>query len=214
MNAEIYADVVARAATRRRLLAASDMIKAAAVNQEMAIEDVEIEVDRAIMSARRASTTRLTPLRAAISKHYDQTETAMQSPRAILGLPSALYEVNKLLRGYQNQKLYIIGARPGMGKSSLLYTEAAHMARLGLPVLLATMEVGVEEVADTLIAGETRIPADTIVTGGMDKTQWGRYVEATGKMSGWPLFIDDRGGMTVEQLRLTARQLAYERSGR
>lgn len=84
------------------------------------------------------------------------------------------------------------------------------MARNGQPVAFWSGEMGVEEITDNIIAAEIGVNADVIATGSLNQTQWAQYVEASGRVSRWPLFIDDTGGLTPGQLRTRCRQLAYE----
>lgn len=209
--ADVYAQLVKRSATRRRLLELGDAIKSLAVDMERPVEEIQVEVDRMTMSAQRGVSPRMVSLHAAISAHYDRTEQAMQNPNEIIGIPSPFRGLNEITRGWRRGKLYVFAGRPGMGKSSFLMTEAMYMAKMGIPVALFTQEVAIEEYTDNIIASYTGVPADVIATGKMDANQYSRYVKATGDLSKWPLTIDDTSGLTPSQLRLRCRQLRHER---
>lgn len=211
IHGDVYAKLVERFAIRRRLLAAAHEIKNAALDTNVTTEQALASADRALMDvSNKASSTGFTSFAKAVSAHFERSEDAVLNPREIIGIPSAFKAVNSYLRGWRPEKLYVIAGRPGMGKSSFLITELAHMARLGMPVALFTQEMGIEEVTDSIVAAETGINADAISTGKVTKQEWTRYVEGTGRIQGWPIFIDDSPVITPAQIRLKTRRLIHE----
>lgn len=209
-HADVYAQIVNRTATRRRLLSAADAIKALAMNEELSTEEVERQATMNIMNVHTSAITAFTPMRAAVNDHFQRTEIAMESPNEMLGIPTGFKELNKYLRGWRKKKLYVIAGRPGMGKSSFLMSELMSMARLGLPVALFTQEMGVEEVTDNIIAAEMGVNVDAIATGSLTPLQWSQYVAVSGNVSKWPIYIDDTSALTPGQMNIRARQLKHE----
>jgi len=209
-HAAIYGEIVRRGAVRRRLLAAADEIKALALDEELPIERVESEAASKLMNAQKTGLSQFISMREAAARHYDRVEEAMRNPKELLGIPSSLKAINDFTKGYRRKKLYVVAGRPGMGKSSFLYTEAAFMAAQGLPVALFTLEVGEEEVTDFLIAGVCGIQPDRFNTGDLSDQEWKRYVSAVGKVSNWPLLIDDVSGLTPSEFLMKCMRLKHE----
>lgn len=210
-HGDVYAKLVERFAVRRRLLAASHEIKNAALDTSVTTEQALAAADRALLDvSNKASSTGFTSFAKAVSAHFERAEDAVLNPREIIGIPSAFKDVNAYLRGWRPEKLYVIAGRPGMGKSSFLITELAHMARMGMPVALFTQEMGIEEVTDSIVAAETGINADAVSTGKINPQEWTRYVEVSGRIQGWPIFIDDSPVITPAQIRLKTRRLIHE----
>ncbi|GIL11670.1 MAG: hypothetical protein BroJett038_03900 [Chloroflexota bacterium] len=117
MHAEVYGRLVERAATRRRLMAASDQIKALALNEELAIEQVIADAEARLFDVtERQLTKEMVPMREAISAYYDRIEHLMRYQDEALGLPTGFKDLDKLLGGLQKSDLIIFAGRPGMGK--------------------------------------------------------------------------------------------------
>ncbi len=117
VHAEVYGRLVERAATRRRLLAASDEIKALALNEEMNVEQVIAESEARLFDVTERQITReLVPLREAIITYYDRIEYLMHNQGAALGVPTGFKDLDKLLGGFQKSDLLIFAGRPGTGK--------------------------------------------------------------------------------------------------
>lgn len=210
MYADVYGQIVLRSATRRRLMSAADEIKALALNEELPVEEIERQSNLQLLQVNSSQITAFTRMHDAISDHFTRTEAAMENPNELLGIPTGFKELNRYTRGWRKKKLYVVAGRPGMGKSSFLMEEMMGMARIGLPIALFTQEMGSEEVIDNIIAAEMGVNVDTISSGQLSPAEWTKYVEVSGKVAKWPIYIDDTPGLTPTQLLIRARQLAYE----
>lgn len=73
------------------------------------------------------------------------------------GLPSKFRNNNELTGGYRRGTLRTIAARPGIGKSTHLVNEAAHMANLGYNVMIFSLEMPAKEVTKRLMSNYTQI---------------------------------------------------------
>ncbi len=117
VHAEVYGKLVERAATRRRLMAASDEIKALALNEELTVEQVIADAESRLFDVtERKLTKELIPMREAVSDYFDRIEYLMANRNAPLGVPSGFKDLDKLLGGFQKSDLIIFAGRPGMGK--------------------------------------------------------------------------------------------------
>jgi replicative DNA helicase len=117
VHAEVYGKLVERAATRRRLMAASDEIKALALNEELSIEQVINDAEAKLFDVtERQLTKELIPMREAISNYFDRIEHLMYDQGAALGIPTGFKDLDKLLGGLQKSDLLLFAGRPGMGK--------------------------------------------------------------------------------------------------
>src|SRR5690349_18285576 len=85
IHGEMYGHLVERAATRRRLMSASDEIKALALNEEITIEQVINEAETKLFDVtERQLTKELIPMREAISSYFDRIEHLMYDKDAAL----------------------------------------------------------------------------------------------------------------------------------
>lgn len=117
VHAEVYGRLIERAATRRRLMAASDEIKALALNEELTVEQVIADSESRLFNVtERKLSKELIPMRDAVSDYFDRIEYLMANRNAPLGVPSGFKDLDKLLGGFQKSDLIIFAGRPGMGK--------------------------------------------------------------------------------------------------
>lgn len=71
---------------------------------------------------------------------------AAQKNGGIVGIPSHIRTLNKILGGYQ-QGLHIVSGEPGAGKTSFLLQTAIHAAKAGFPVIFLSFEELTERLA-------------------------------------------------------------------
>lgn len=206
-HGETYARLVERTARRRRYMMFADEVKALAMDEELTTDKVTLDIDQRWLVAQRASDAQVANISGALDRHIERTEELVQNPRKILGIPSAIDDMSKLLKGYRPGKLYVPAGRPGMGKSTWLLTEAGTAADDGLGVLFCTLEMPEDEVMDNLISQQSSIPIDHIESGEFAPGEWRRYIETTTKMGNWRMSICDQAGVTPLEVRAIARKL-------
>lgn len=127
------------------------------------------------------------------------------------GLPSGYDDLDALTSGFQNSEMIIIAARPSMGKTTLALNIAQHAAvEEKLPIVIFSMEMSQQMLAQNLLCMHARIDASKLRSGLLTEEQWNRAGAAIGSLAEAPIFIDDTPGMTILQLRAKARRLAVK----
>jgi replicative DNA helicase len=122
-NANRYARIIEELALLRRLIGVAGEI--AELGYEIP-EDVTKVVDQAeslvFDVAQRRVTDSMAPIRDLLAEHLDRLEALYDRGDAITGVPTGYHDLDDLLSGLQPSALYVIGARPAMGKALALDT--------------------------------------------------------------------------------------------
>ncbi len=211
VHAEVYGRLVERAALRRRLLAASDHIRALALDEGKAIETVTEEAESVLLKVTESQLKRdIVPIRDAVSEYFARIEHLINNRDVALGLPTTFKALDTLLGGLQKSDLLIFAGRPGMGKTSFMLSVALNAARFDKRIVIFTMEMGAEQIVQRLISMETGISMQKLRLGQIDHAEWRRLVEAVDRLSRFHIFIDDTPAMTPLQMRTKCRRLAHE----
>ena len=211
VHAEVYGRMVERTAIRRRLIQAGDEIKALAMDEQMAVEAVTMEAESKLFDITDRQLKReFVPMDQAISEYFDRIEHLMANQDDPLGLPSGFRDLDTLLGGFQKSDLIIFAGRPGMGKTSFLLSTAVNAARIGARVGIFTMEMGVDQLVQRMIAMETGINSQKLRLGQLSQKDYSRFVEAAGRISRFPIYIDDTPALNPLQMRTKCRRLQHE----
>ena len=210
-NAEIYGKLVQRAALRRKLISASDEIKALAFNEELSIENVTAEAEARLFNVTERQVSRdVVEFRDALIEYFGQIEGLVGSEDKALGLPTGFRSLDALLGGLQKSDLLIFAGRPGMGKTSFMLSLALNAARYGKRIVVFTMEMGVEQIVQRILSMETGISMQRLRLGQIDQQEWQRLVETMGRIGDYQIFIDDTPALTPTQIRTKCRRLVRE----
>lgn len=116
-----------------------------------------------------------------------------------MGLMTGL-DIDEILRGFQESKLYILGARPSMGKTAFVMTVMRALARKGKGTGIISLETSNQSLGVRLVSQASGIPAEKILSGRMTSGEMDRYEEACHELSAHKMFIDDATGITGQQL--------------
>ena len=105
-------------------------------------------------------------------------------------------------------KLYVIAARPGMGKSALAMqiVQAADIEGDRSNWGVISLEMSTAELTGRLICREAQCDTKRFTDGTVNATVWQRCVRAADQVQGYPVRIDDRSGLTWAQIAGKARK--------
>lgn len=94
--------------------------------------------------------------------------------------------------------------------TSFLLSTAVNAARIGGRVAIFTMEMGVDQLIQRMISMETGISTQQLRLGKLSPQEYSRFVEAAGRVSRFPIFIDDTPALNPIQMRTKCRRLQHE----
>lgn len=211
-NVEYYARIVAEKAIARRLIAAATEIAAAAYR---GTEEVDELLDRSeeliFQVARRRSRESYVPLKDVLVETLEKLEYMASHGGDTVGIASGLGDLDRLTSGFQPSDLIILAARPSVGKTSLGLNVARNVAlKVGLPVLVFSLEMSKEQVAQRLLCSEAALSSQKLRNGFLNEEEWRRLSSALGRLGEAKIFIDDTPSISVMEVRTKCRRLQAE----
>jgi replicative DNA helicase len=212
IHVEFYGRIVERTAVLRRLIDAAGKIAQLAYQDN---DDVEQVVDRAEeiifgISERRVDRD-LRPIRNVLDQYYDRIEYLYQHQGEIIGIPTGLADLDKLLGGLQRSDMVVMAGRPGMGKTSLALSVALQAARRWQKrVALFSLEMSDEQLVQRLVSAETGIDSQRLRLGNIKADEWATFYQAIRLLSETSIYIDDTPAVSALELRTKARRLHAE----
>ncbi|MGC2853939.1 replicative DNA helicase [Novispirillum sp. DQ9] len=212
VNAAEYGRQIHDLAMRRRLIeAAHDVIADAhEVSLERSADDVRKDLEETLFSLDQSAARDgggFVDFSASVSAALATAEACYKARGQVTGIPTNLIDLDKKLGGLHPSDLIIVGARPGMGKTSLATNWALSAARAGKKVGIFTLEMGDDQLALRIIAAEAGVNIERVRTGLSDE-EMVAMAEAGAALRELPLFIDDTAGISVATMRARAKRLA------
>lgn len=107
--------------------------------------------------------------------------------------------LNRMIVGLKQSGLYVIGARPGVGKTVVGMQLAWELSRLE-DVVFFSLEMDKASLLNRVVAGELNIPLESIERG-LLQPQWKGAISDLIRTVESKLIISDRGGQTIQQIR-------------
>ncbi len=162
-SAAYYAEIVSKAALRRRLIgAAADIMDRAYGSTDDAGQVADEAEQRIYEVARREDRDETAILRDLVDRAMLDLESIQTRESAYTGLPTGFIDIDNLTSGLQPGNLIVLAARPGMGKSSLAVNMARNIAVANHAVAIFSLEMSRWEIGMRLLCAEARVPWDRI----------------------------------------------------
>lgn len=211
-HAEEYAKIVKGNAMRRKLISTSARIAEFAFNEEITVQDVMDKSEQMLFGvAEQGITTNFVHIKDLLKDAYERAERADKN-EAALGVSTGFKDLDSLLGGFQPSDLIILAARPSVGKTSLSLDFLRHAAIAQKKrCAYFSLEMGTTQIIDRLVGMQASIPFWELRTGRLNDEKFLKLADAMGVLSEADIFIDDKPGQTINEVRTKARRLALER---
>ena len=128
------------------------------------------------------------------------------------GLLTGYSEIDKMSNGLKPGEMFIIAARPSMGKTSLAMNLIEHFCLdLQLPALMFSLEMGAFQLVERLLYARARFDKSKVMRGFEPvKSDFVNIKRASEEIKDCKLIIDDTPGISINELRAKARRKKKE----
>lgn len=210
-NVAYYAKIIKEKAVTRSLIGAASKMLDAGYSTEKNTAEAINEAQQIILSLSLSGGKRRIQTAREIAKQtFTVIEERSKRGDALPGLSTGLRKLDELTLGLQDGELFIIAARPGMGKTALAIGIAHHVAQKGTPVFFFSAEMPSETLMIRMFSGATGIDSHQLRRGSLFGSSWVSLARAAESIGSIPMFIDDGSDLTPTELRATARRLKGE----
>lgn len=122
-------------------------------------------------------------------------------------IPTPWTDLNNFIGGWRPGGMYVIAARPAVGKSVLGIQAGLDLSQKGV-VAFSTLEMTGNEVAERAIAQKANVPFSHIKDHKLDDTDWKRIGAAQGSLTNLGFYVDDKSTVNPAHIRAHARSVA------
>jgi replicative DNA helicase len=206
MNVPHYCKILKTKAAARSLIAAAHRaIEACHQADDEKLSAVIDQTQTQILNINMGTDSAFVPMSDLTVDSIDRWEQLNQGKAQ--GIMTGFSELDMLTGGFRGSKLIIVAARPRIGKTALMCNMARAMAKAGHRVGIFSIEMDAGELDDRFTASETGINSMRLSAGtGPDYDEWKRINECAAKKCDWPIWIDDTGGLSIQELKRRARK--------
>jgi replicative DNA helicase len=211
-NVEYYAKIVKEKSTLRRLIQSATEVLGRAYDAEEDADDLLDEAERSIFQIAehrlRSGFVRVGDM---VDQGYQMIEQLQAQRGLVTGAPSGFTELDEMTSGFQKSDLVIVAARPSMGKTSFVLNIALNAAiDAGKSVGMFSLEMSKEQLFLRMLTSEARVDAHRFRGGYLGEQDYGRLVNAFGRLHDAKMFVDDTPGVGILEMRAKSRRLKLE----
>ena len=208
-NVKDYAKIVKDKSILRSLIDACSKITEQAYSDQ---EDVMSLLDSAEQQifdiAENTQTKGFTHIRDALLANYEHLRLLKTDPQAAAGQPTGFSGLDKILVGMGPGDLILVGARPGMGKTSFTMNIATKVAlQSKKTVCVFSLEMSAEQLVSRMLSSEALVDSYAIRSGDLSNEDWEKIARASSVLSECELLIDDTTGITATGMRAKLRRV-------
>ncbi len=208
-NIRDYANIVRDKATLRRLIGVCSEISDIAYSEEGKVADIVGSAEQKIYDlANNKTGDDFRTIEEVLVNVVDHLEALTNEKEGEKGLQTGYSALDKVLIGMGPGDMVLVGARPGMGKTSFTLNIAANVAKAsGKAVCIFSLEMTAEQLAMRMLSSEGMVSNNSMRTGKLSEEEWDKLCYATDKLSSCDIRIDDTAGITISQMRAKLRRV-------
>ncbi|PUV27759.1 helicase DnaB [Cronobacter sakazakii] len=157
----------------------------------------------------------LMTFRDAFNKWTYQVGERLEGNPSSVGLTSGIEALDEMLEPKRivRGSLFVVGARPKMGKTTVYQKMAIHCALVeNLPTLAFSLEMPTEQLVERIISQHSRVKSDVFYQNGYNENQFAQALAmGTQIADSNNLYIDDTPGLSLAHIVSESRRIKRER---
>ncbi len=208
-NVGQYAGIVRDQAQMRNLAVAAGEIRETVFEGVGTPAEIMESAEKKIYAIRQGNTgDSLQHIGTVLVGVMDRLDELSQSDQAFPGLSTGLKDLDRKINGLNKSDLLLIAARPGMGKTSIALNIALAVAKKTTKtVAFFSLEMSREQLAMRLLANESYVDNQKLVTGKLDNDEWSKIGVAAAALSQTDIRVDDNPAISVAEMNAKCRRL-------
>ncbi len=212
-NIKYYADIVAEKALSRKLIKITEGIANTCYTDKEQMDAILEETEKQVFNiVQKRSAGEYEDMRQVVLRTLKNIEAAAKSQGRITGIATGFRDLDYKLSGLQKQALIVLAARPAMGKTAFVLNMAEYISMHSkVPTVIFSLEMGKESLVNRLLAMNSRVDSQSILTGDLKDSEWADLMESARNIGESSLIIDDTPGISLSEMRSKCRKLKLEK---
>ena len=208
-NIRDYARIVKEKALLRRLITACDEISEEAYSEQGDVSRVLDAAEQRIFDlAQNKESREFRHVKDILSNVYQELVDKAEHKEVDRGVRTGFSDLDRVLVQLGPADLVLVGARPGMGKTSFAMNIAVNAAKsTGKAVCVFSLEMSGEQLVNRMLSSEAMVDSHALRTGEIRPEDWQRLADASAMLAGCNILIDDTSGVTVTDMKAKLRRV-------
>ena len=207
-NIKDYAKIVKDKSTLRKLITITDEISTDAYNEGDVRTLVDSAEQRIFDLSHNNEAREFRHIRDVLQNVYKDIELTSEQKGAVDGAKTGFSALDRMLVQMGKGDFVIVGARPGMGKTSFALNIATNVAKnSGKAVCIFSLEMSAEQLVTRIISSEALVDSHSLRTGELRPEDWDNIADVISQLSGCDIYIDDTSAITAAEMKSKLRRV-------
>lgn len=223
INIRSYSELIYDSSQKRSLISIGEEVVNTAYKSDLEVSATEqlehAEQKLFHLASEGISENSFRQIKHSMIEAIQRVEYAYRNSDRVIGVPTRLADLDKMLGGLHKSDLLILAGRPSMGKTALATTIAHNAAEYfyeeglknpgvkPMSVGFFSLEMSAEQLASRVLSGATSLSSGKMRKGELTTDEFSVLVKESNKLSQLPFHIDDTPALSISALRARARRL-------
>jgi replicative DNA helicase len=205
-NIEHYAQLILDRSRRRQARTAAQCLMNAADDISVSTDECLQQIQESLLRIEAASgKTTARHVREFMPEVLAGLEKQATN-QGLVGMTTGLHSLDLATGGIRPGELWTIGALPGKGKTALGVQVLLANGAAGVPSCAFSLEMQVLEIGKRFLAARSSVPAMQVRNPQtIRKERWDELLETAAEVAEWPIYIDDRSSLKIQELLASVR---------
>lgn len=200
-NLKSYAKIIRDESQKRRAMSIASLLLDTVKHDGLDAVDVAIKDLMALTMTRKNHEVSISQV---MKRAIEIIQLADESKGGLIGVPSGLLDLDRILGGFHDSDLYVVGARPAIGKTAVLLNFANNA---NTPCGIISAEQPAEQIGLRLIAIDGRVCAHKMRNGELEELDYTRVATTAAQFNRRNnIHIYDKSGPTIMEVIRQARK--------
>lgn len=204
-NVKTYASVVADRAIERRITEAGQRIAELGADESNDVDSKLETLHGELGSLERRDSAEVINFNQIIKQRIQEIDDKFRDKKP-RGMITGFDVLDNRYMGISQVAMWVLAARPGQGKTAFALSVALNQAMQGKEVLIFSMEMGKDELADRLLCAAGGLQSGKVRTGKLEGDDWNRLSMGVAKLKDLKIHIVDIPAIDIHRAKAICRK--------
>ena len=208
-NVKEYAKIIKEKSILRSLITACDEIRKDAYDEDAPVRNIIDSAQQRIFDISNGNETKeFRHIRDILQNVYQELELLSANKGAVSGCKTGFSGLDRVLIQMGKGDLVIVGARPGMGKTSFAMNIATNVAKnTQKSVCIFSLEMSGEQLVTRILSSEALVDSYNLRSGQLTPDDWNNIAGVISTLSGCDIYVDDTSQITATEMKGKLRRI-------
>jgi replicative DNA helicase len=208
-NIRDYARIVKEKSTLRKLISICEDISETAYDEGAPVKAIVDSAEQKVFDLSHNSDSKeFRHIRDILQNVYSDIQQLEVTGGAVSGAKTGFSGLDKMLIQMGQGDLVIVGARPGMGKTSFAMNVATNVAKNSKKaVAIFSLEMSGEQLVTRILSSEAMVDSMKLRTGQLKPEDWDNIAGVISSLSGCDIYIDDTSAISTAEMKSKLRRI-------